>query len=58
MQGHLILYVLYIFLNNYTRYDTVQIMQSLLNFYIYYFFPFVVISGTFTFKNNLYLRKI
>ena len=57
MQGHLILHILYIFLNNYTRYDAVQIMQSL--FYIYtIFFPFVVISGTFRFKKNLDLRKI
>ena len=53
MQSHLILYILY----KYTRYDTVQIMQSL--FYIYsIFFPFVIISGTFTFKKNLDLRKI
>lgn len=57
MQSHLILYILYKFLNNYTRYDTVQIMQSL--FYIYsIFFSFFIISDTFTFKKNLDLRKI
>ena len=61
MQGHLILYILYIFLNNYTRYDTVQIMQSLLNFYIYTIFfhlLFIYIQEKLIFKKNLAKKLI